>query len=68
MEIQQPVNNLLGMLHKANFDPTWEVGIPSSSQALPSNIQKSYSQAQLPTKKPKKQPKPKTKTKTQTKN
>jgi hypothetical protein len=56
------------MLNKENFNPTWEVGSPSIAQALPSNIQKTFSQAQLPSTKPKKQPKPKTQPKTQTKN
>ena len=56
------------MLHKANINPTWELGSPSIAQALPSNMEKTCAQAQLPTKKPKKQNKPKTQPKTQTKN
>jgi hypothetical protein len=50
-----------------NINLTWELGIPSIAQALPSNMEKSFSQAQLPSEKPKKQPKPKMQPKTQTK-
>ena len=55
------------MLNKANINPTWELGSQSISQALPSNMQKTCSQAQLPSTKPRKQPKPKTQPKKQTK-
>jgi hypothetical protein len=55
------------MPNKANINPTWELGITSIAQALPSNMEKSFSQAQLPSNKLKKQPKPKTQPKTQTK-
>jgi hypothetical protein len=56
------------MLHKTNINPIWELGSPSIAQALPSNMEKSFSQAQLPSTKPQKQPKQKTQPKTQTKN
>jgi hypothetical protein len=56
------------MPNKADINPTWELGSPSTSQALPSNMEKTCSQAQLPTTKPQKQPKQKTKPKTQSKN
>jgi hypothetical protein len=39
------------MKHRANFNPTWELGSTSIAQALPSNMEKTFSQAQLPTKK-----------------
>jgi len=55
------------MLHKANFNPTWELGSPSIAQAFPINMEKTCSQAQLPSKKLRKQPKQKTKPKTQSK-
>jgi hypothetical protein len=56
------------MPNKANINPTWELGSPNISQALPSKMEKTFSQAQLPSKKPQKQPKPKTQPKTQIKN
>ena len=65
---QQPVNNPAAMPNKANVNPTWELVSTSIAQALPSNIQKTCSQAQLPSNKPKKQPKPKMQPKTQSKN
>ena len=45
------------MLNEANVNPTWELGSPSIAQALPRNMEKTCSQAQLPTKKPKNNPK-----------
>ena len=70
--IARKINNNLSttrqaMTNKANINPTWELGSPSIAQALPSNMKKSFSQAQLPTKKPQKQPKQKTQPKTQSK-